>query len=114
MLAVQARKGHAKLTCQALCLVSMHAISRWFQRSFKPTETELFTDLALIAGDAPELLEATRAHPQHQWGRSTPSGRWVGEACRYKGKMMLACDTFFDGDNWTLGEKQWLLTNQSS
>ena len=89
----------------------MHAISRWFQRSFPPKEDELFADLALIAGDVPELLKSTRAHPQAQWARKTSAGKWVGEACKYNGRMMLTCDMYFDDDNWTAGDKQWLFMN---
>jgi hypothetical protein len=63
------------------------------QEARSTTETELFADLALIAGDAPELLEATCTHPQRRWSRATPSGKWVGEACKYKGQMLLAADT---------------------
>jgi hypothetical protein len=60
--------------------------------------TDLLPDLAPIAGDVSELVGA-RNSPRHQWNRPTLSGRWAGEACRYEGKPVLACDTFFDADN---------------
>jgi hypothetical protein len=113
LLEVQASKGYARLHCPTLALVSMHALSRWFQHSFAPKEDELLADLALIAGDVPELLESTRTHHLAQWARKTPAGKWVGEACKYQGRMLLTCDTYFDDDNWNSGEKQqWLSMNQ--
>ena len=71
-------KGICRLMTQTATLISLHALGRWFQRSFDNGEIALWSDLRGLAIETGRLLESRSAADNSSVVYRAGSGQWVG------------------------------------
>ena len=76
--------GRCELKSQIFCLVGLHALGRWMQRSRDQTEANLLNDLAALAQQRDQLLECGDRLDDQSFVSRVPGGNWVGQVVRLR------------------------------
>lgn len=76
--------GRCELKSKIICLVGLHALGRWMQRSRDQTETNLLSDLAALAQQRDQLLECGDRLDDQSFVCHVSGGAWVGQVVRLR------------------------------
>jgi hypothetical protein len=76
--------GRCELKSQIICLVGLHALGRWMQRSRDQTETNLRSDLAALAQQRDQFLKCGDRLDDQSFVCHVAGGAWVGQVARLR------------------------------
>lgn len=80
-------KGICQLATRTTALISLHALARWYQRSFDNGETTLWSDLRSLAAKTASILESRSTLNSQRFSCRVSSGEWVGSFSERPGEI---------------------------
>ena len=81
---LQCEPGRCELKSQIICLIGLHALGRWMQRTHDQNEINLLRDLAALAHESDQLLKCGDRLDDQSFVCQVLRGAWVGQVVRLR------------------------------